>query len=126
VTDDEQLARIFKVLGVPTRVKILRLLKGGALCVGALAANLDVTQGAVSQHLRILRDAGLVIPERRGYFIHYWLNEETLATWREATGGLLEPGAASSACHGNAKRCQKEDKQCVRTRSKKAAKSRKT
>ncbi|MFO8011809.1 MAG: metalloregulator ArsR/SmtB family transcription factor [Phycisphaerae bacterium] len=126
MTDDEQLARIFKVLGVSTRVKILRLLKGGALCVGALAANLDVTQGAVSQHLRILRDAGLVIPERRGYFIHYRLNEETLATWREATGSLLEPGTASSACHASANRCQKETKQCARTRSKKAAKSRKT
>ena len=124
MTDDEQLARIFKVLGVPTRVKILRLLKDRALCVGALAANLDVTQGAVSQHLRILRDAGLVIPERRGYFIHYRLNEETLATWREATGGLLEPGSASSACHGNTKRCQKETRKCASKR--KAAKSRKT
>ena len=60
MNDEERLTRIFKVLGVPTRVKILRLLKGGALCVGALEANLDVTQGAVSQHLRILRDAGFI------------------------------------------------------------------
>jgi len=43
--------------------------------VNALAARLGVTQGAVSQHLRIMRDAGLVIDQKRGYFVHYELNE---------------------------------------------------
>lgn len=123
MSDDEQLARIFKVLGVPTRVKILRHLKGGPRCVGALAAGLDVTQGAVSQHLRILRDAGLVTPERRGYYIHYRLNEETVARWREATGELLEP-PVPTAHHGNEKHCRKETGTCAKKR--KAARNRNT
>lgn len=52
--------------------------KGGALCVNALANSLDITQSAVSQHLRVLRQAGLVRGERRGSFVHYSLNRETL------------------------------------------------
>jgi DNA-binding transcriptional ArsR family regulator len=89
--DAKELARLLKVLSVDTRVRIVQLLKGGALCVNALAARLDVTQGAVSQHLRIMRDAELVLDEKRGYFVHYRLNEETLAAWRREIDELLDP-----------------------------------
>jgi DNA-binding transcriptional ArsR family regulator len=85
------LARILKVLSVGARVRIVQLLKGRVLCVGALASQLDVTQGAVSQHLRVMRDAGLVIDEKRGYYVHYRLNEQTLAKWRGQIDGLLAP-----------------------------------
>jgi len=92
IHDADELARILKVLSVGARVRIVQLLKGRVLCVGALASQLDVTQGAVSQHLRVMRDAGLVIDEKRGYFVHYRLNEQTLARWREQIDGLLAPG----------------------------------
>ena len=85
----QRLARIFNVLSVDTRVRIIQLLKGRALCVGALSARLDVTQGAVSQHLRVLRDADLVIAEKRGYYVHYRLNEKTLGRWRKAVEPFL-------------------------------------
>ncbi len=90
-----RLARIFKVLSVPARVRIVQLLKGRALCVNALTACMDITQGAVSQHLRVMRDAGLVVDEKRGYFVHYRLNEEALAGWQEHIGTLLDPGNGS-------------------------------
>ena len=70
-----ELARVLKVLSVDTRVRIVQLLKGRRLCVNALAVRLAITQGAVSQHLRIMRDAHLVIDEKCGYFVHYRLNE---------------------------------------------------
>jgi len=89
--DAENLARIFKVLSVEARVEIVRMLKVRPLCVGALSVRLNITQGAVSQHLRILRDAGLVIPEKRGYYVHYRLNEKTFDRWRKAVGRFLEP-----------------------------------
>ena len=72
--DPKELARLLKVLSVETRVRIVQILKGRVLCVNALASRLNVTQGAVSQHLRIMRDAGLVIDDKRGYFVHYRLN----------------------------------------------------
>ena len=80
-----ELARIFKVLSVNTRVRILQILKGDTLCVNALAGRLDITPAAVSQHLRILRDAGVVTDEKRGYYVHYRLNSERLRHWRELT-----------------------------------------
>ena len=87
------LAYVCKILSVGTRVQILQLLKGRALCVGALSTRLDVTQGAVSQHLRILRDADLVVAEKRGYFVHYRLNEKTLSKWKNMVDRLLTTNA---------------------------------
>ena len=89
------LAGLLKVLAVSTRVEIIRLLKGRSLCVNALSARLDVTQGAVSQHLRIMKAAGLVRDERCGCFVHYRLNEETLAAWREQIDRLLDPACGA-------------------------------
>ena len=87
------LACVCKILSVGTRVQILKLLKDRSLCVGALSTRLDVTQGAVSQHLRILRDADLVVAEKRGYFVHYRLNEKTLSKWKNMMDRLLTTNA---------------------------------
>lgn len=85
----DKTARLFKLLSVGARVKIVRLLKDRVLCVGAMAARLDMSSAAVSQHLRILRDAGLVEPEKRGYFVHYRLNARKLAECRRVMDALL-------------------------------------
>ncbi|OHB68941.1 MAG: hypothetical protein A2V70_09670 [Planctomycetes bacterium RBG_13_63_9] len=118
MADTRELARILKVLAVDTRVRIVSLLKGRSLCVNALAARLDMTQGAVSQHLRVMRDAGLVIDEKRGLFVHYRLNEETLATWRRAIVRLLDPKHQVCQETNGARRC------VAAARRKKAARSR--
>ena len=119
MNDPKELARLLKVLSVETRVRIVQLLKGRALCVNALAARLDVTQGAVSQHLRFMRDAGLVIDEKRGYFVHYRLNEKTLTAWRDEIDKLLDP--KRGACKDT-----KGKSKCSAMKNKTAARSRKT
>jgi len=119
VCDTRRLARLLKVLSVENRTRIVELLKGRALCVGALAARLNVTQGAVSQHLRIMRDAGLVIDEKRGYYVHYRLNEKTLAAWRETIDELLAPTDGPRENTTGARKC------AARMR-RKAARSRRT
>jgi len=119
-TRADALARLLKVLSVGTRVRIVRLLKGRSLCVNALPARLDVTQGAVSQHLRIMRDAGLVIDEKRGYYVHYRLNEKTLAAWREEIDRLLGPRHGAGMDSKGASKC------AAATGRRKAARSRKT
>ena len=78
-------------VSVDTRVHIVCLLRGRALRVKALATRPGVTQGAVSQHLRVMRDASLVIHQKRGFYVHYRLNKQTLAAWREAIDQLLDP-----------------------------------
>ena len=68
--DTGKAARIFRVLSVETRVRMIALLKQRSLCVNALAKTLNITPAAVSQHLRVLRDADLVIADKQGYFVH--------------------------------------------------------
>ncbi|MBN1957942.1 MAG: winged helix-turn-helix transcriptional regulator [Desulfuromonadales bacterium] len=86
----EKAARVFKVLSVETRVRMIELLKGRSLCVNALAKILNITPAAVSQHLRVLRDADLVIADKQGYYVHYRVNEETLADWNQTAKRILE------------------------------------
>jgi ArsR family transcriptional regulator len=90
--DVVKLAETFKALSDPTRLRLIKLLndckpgvcEGGPLCVNALAHRLGVTQSAVSQHLRILRQAGLVRGDRKGSFMHYALDPEGLGRYRSA------------------------------------------
>jgi ArsR family transcriptional regulator len=100
------LVRFFKALADETRLRLVALLAqqepGRALCVGRLAQELEVTASAVSQHLRVLKDLGLVHAERRGYRIHYFLDQERVATYqaliREQLGErfVSEPPAPES------------------------------
>ncbi len=89
MVDSDKIARIFKVLSVENRVKIMQLLKGKALCVNALAKLLDITPAAVSQHLRILRDSDIVTAEKRGYFGHYRLKKKTVKQWKKLADMLF-------------------------------------
>ena len=69
----KKLSEIFKALSDQTRLKMIKILNASErpMCVNALTNRMDISQSAVSQHLRILKQAGLVRPERRGNFIHY-------------------------------------------------------
>lgn len=88
----EKIAEVFKALSDPTRLRLVKLLgecqkgvcSGGPLCVNALAHRLGVTQSAVSQHLRILRQTGLVRGVRNGAFMHYSLDPDGLENYKGA------------------------------------------
>jgi len=95
---DRELALMFKALAAPTRITMVRMLKKRALCVGALARLLEITPGAVSQHLGVLKEVRLVEGEKRGYFMHYRLNPETLALWQEALGDFLSAPKELEPC----------------------------
>lgn len=82
---------VFRALAVEKRREIIQLLAGRSLCVGALSNRLGISAGAVSQHLRILKDAGLVVPDRRGYFIHYSLAPDAAERCRAVMDTLFRP-----------------------------------
>ncbi|EGJ50943.1 ArsR/SmtB family transcription factor [Desulfocurvibacter africanus] len=90
-TQADILARILRVLAQESRLRIIELLRGRSLCVNALARELGVTPAAVSQHLRVLKDAGVVIGDKQGYFVHYRLDEELLGKWGEQIRRFLSP-----------------------------------
>ncbi len=90
MSDPEKQARIFKVLSVSTRISMIKLLKKKSLCVNALARSLNISPAAVSQHLRVLRDADIVSSDKQGYFVHYRLNRNTLVKLNREANNLLE------------------------------------
>jgi DNA-binding transcriptional ArsR family regulator len=88
----KEAADLFKILSVDKRIEIIELLKKEPMNVNSLAGNLEVTQSAVSQHLRVLKAAGLVIDKRQGYWIHYSLNKDTLEKCRQRLNRICTCG----------------------------------
>jgi DNA-binding transcriptional ArsR family regulator len=93
-------ARVFDALGDGTRRRVLELLRGGEQTVAALTSRLPVTQSAVSQHLRVLRDAGLVRDRASGTRRFYRIEPDGLAPVRAFVDrfwdDVLDAFAASS------------------------------
>ncbi|MEF8823149.1 MAG: metalloregulator ArsR/SmtB family transcription factor [Desulfohalobiaceae bacterium] len=81
---------VLKALAHETRWRMIELLLGHSLCVGALAQALGVTEAAASQHLQILRKAGLVRGEKRGYWTHYLVQTEELKSLGKELSELPE------------------------------------
>ena len=74
----------FRALGDETRLRILEQLVGGERSVSDLIVLVDIGQSLMSHHLRILREAGLVVDRREGRWIHYAIAEPVLAACRLA------------------------------------------
>lgn len=70
--------KILKALGEPKRFMLLQLMAERGYCVRALARQSQLSESAVSQHLKVLREAGLVYGVKKGYYTHYCLDKEAL------------------------------------------------
>lgn len=88
---DQQASAALKALGEPRRVEILQLLRAGPRTVGELAAQVDVTQQAVSQHLAVLGQAGLVEARREGTRSIYAVRPDGFAPIEEFVRSFWTP-----------------------------------
>ena len=87
--DDDTLAAMAKAIGHPARVTILRVLANRNACItGDLVAELPLAQSTISEHLRILRQAGLVQGEIEGPRTRYCINQAGLAALRTGIATL--------------------------------------
>ena len=71
--------KIFEALASPPRRKILAYLSEAELTAGEIASRFAMTKPAISKHLSVLENAGLVTSNKRGQFVHYALVRENLA-----------------------------------------------
>ena len=71
-----RIAEFYKALADESRLLILEMLASQEMCVCEIIAKLNISQPAVSHHLKILRQAGLVIDKKDGKWIYYTLNEQ--------------------------------------------------
>ncbi|MBQ3096683.1 MAG: winged helix-turn-helix transcriptional regulator [Kiritimatiellae bacterium] len=72
---------VLKALADESRWKIVTTLLEHNYCVRALAGNLGITESAVSQHLKVLREAGLLVGTKKGHYMHYEINRDLLASF---------------------------------------------
>ncbi len=97
-------SEMFKALAVETRVKIIDLFKSeGPLGAKKISELVGITPAAVSQHLKILKQAGFVRSERNGYWIPYSIDEDALNNCREVLTEICTCG-----CRGTGKFREKE------------------
>jgi len=74
----QDLLNVFKALSEETRLRIIKLLEHGELCVCDIVAALDMIQPKVSFHLAVLKEAGLIKDRRQGKWIHYSIDDSDL------------------------------------------------
>lgn len=78
----EDLARLFKALADPVRLRLLSMISSaedGEVCVCYLTDAFDLTPPTISYHLKLLRNADLIVGERRGTWVYYRIVPDTLA-----------------------------------------------
>lgn len=93
-------AELFKALSVETRIQIIELLKEkGKLGVKELSEILGITPSAVSQHLKVLKYAGLVHSERKGYWLPYEIDEDALEHCGEVLSDVCACGCEEECRH---------------------------
>ena len=92
--------KVFKALADPTRRGVLRLLRRGDMSAGEIAEAFPVAKSTLSGHLNVLKEANLVVTERRGTTIVYSLNVAVYEEMVEAVMEILGVGAREAASRG--------------------------
>ena len=97
----EARAQAFKALGEPTRLRILAHLQAGECCACKVQEALGVPANLLSHHLKVLREAGIVIGTRRGRWIDYRIEPAVLALLATVLTSAAEGPATT--CHTTAR-----------------------
>ena len=96
---DERLVELFRALGHPARLRIVRLLAQRDTCVcGEVVNELPLAQATVSQHLKVLKEAGIVTGRVEGPAVCYCLAPGSLSSLHKAVGKLAEDAGQPADC----------------------------
>ena len=95
---DARLAALAKALGHPARIAILRTLAGSSCLCGEIVEVMPLAQSTVSQHLKVLKEAGWITGAIDGPRTCYSLDRETVAELRLMLGSLLEQWEGAPSC----------------------------
>lgn len=102
----------FKALSDPTRLKILRMVatKKNNFYVSEIAQKMGITNSAVSQHLKVLKSAGIVESVRNGFHTHYKLKDGAIAEFRNSIEKLIRTGFLDCNFKGPCSECPDANK----------------
>ncbi|SES86330.1 ArsR/SmtB family transcription factor [Anaerobranca gottschalkii] len=82
--------KVFKGLAHPIRIKIIQKLANGPLCVCELNEDIEFSQGNLSQHLKILKDAHIIDSRKDGLKVFYFIRDERILTMLDESKDLIE------------------------------------
>ncbi|MDF2545367.1 MAG: transcriptional regulator [Anaerosolibacter sp.] len=119
----EQMVQVFKALGDETRLKILIILSRRRICAKGIAKHLSISEPAVSQHIKVLKEAGIIAGEKIGYYVQYDLQEPILSdiikfieqmhhdhSLNSCKLGVHIPGECMAACKASKNKCCQKNK----------------
>jgi len=114
----ERIVQLFKALGDETRLKILIILSKRKICAKGMAKHLGISEAAVSQHIKVLKEAGIIVGVKAGYYVHYNLQESVLSELIDFIEqmkndhsaincrlGIDMPNECRATCKANRNRC---------------------
>jgi ArsR family transcriptional regulator len=117
----DKIVQVMKALGDETRLKILYILSKRKICAKGLAKHLNITEAAVSQHIRVLKDVSIISGEKAGYYVYYNIQKHALqetVVFLEQIGhaqiadnckfGVHMPEDCTTLCNGSKSNCCKK------------------
>lgn len=119
----ENLVKIFKALSDETRLKILMIISSKVICQKGISRHLQISDSAVSQHIRILKEANILTGYKEGYYVFYRINDDVfnecisfMKFMNEGEYTCIDLGnvektkkCCSATCKGNIKCCKKRE-----------------
>ena len=90
MSNNEKTAKIFKALGDPNRIAILKMLQSGEKCACKLLEELNIGQSTLSHHMKILCDDEIVKGRKEGKWTHYSFNDEGINNAKDILNDITE------------------------------------
>lgn len=109
----EQMVEVFKALGDLNRMKIIKILASNpdeSLCVTELAETLGITQSATSQHIKVLKNVGILAPKRIENRTYYAVDADALRSYQEIINNMFQKAFIRCTHEGDCHSCPKKEK----------------
>ncbi len=109
----KQMVEVFKALGDLNRMKIIKILASNpdeSLCVTELAETLGITQSATSQHIKVLKSVGILVPKRIENRTYYAIDGEVLMSYQETINDMFQKAFVRCTHNGDCSSCPNKEK----------------
>ena len=100
-----EISQALKAMSHPIRLQMVELLLQKRMCVRSLARHFDVSEPTISVHLKVLKNAGLIVGEKKSYYMHYHVIRENVAELSQFFAALSATPAAEQQCCKKSESC---------------------
>lgn len=116
----DEISAMLKAIGDPSRLRIIKILASGmsnSICVSDLASKLNISQPAASQHIKILKNVGILEATKDGYRVYYSINTDVLKKHKAEMDTLFELAFKKCSNNGDCTTCKASGITCEKSDS---------